>query len=120
MEIKTLFGRRLRALRTLQGLSQDELARIAQMDRVFLGQLERGQRTASLESVEKLAGALRVAPKDLLEFAATPRPIKLTGEEKLGQRVSVLAQGAPPAELARFEKLAEVFFAEHRPRRQRG
>lgn len=113
------FGRRLRQLRTERALSQDELAAIAQMDRVFLGQLERGKSSPSLETLEKLAHALAVAPKDLLDFAKQTPRLKPTPESRLGSRVSVLAHGAPAEELDRFERIAEVFFAAHRPRRNR-
>ncbi len=113
------FGRRLRHLRVERRLSQDELAHIAQMDRVFLGQLERGQRSASLDTLEKLSGALEVALKDLLDFVTRQPRRDLSAAARLGQRISVLAHGAPQGELERFERIAEVFFAAHRPRRNR-
>lgn len=113
------FGRKVRELRVARGMSQDELAHVAQMDRVFVGQLERGQRSASLDSVGKLAEALRVPPRDLLDFDRRPAREAIKPAERLGRRISILACGAPTGELERFERLAEAYFAAHRPRRKR-
>jgi len=113
------FGRKVRQVRIARGMSQDELAHIAQMDRVFVGQLERGERSPSLESVGKLAVALQVPPKELLDFDGLPARETVKPAERLGRRVAVLACGAPKAELDRFEQIAEAFFAAHRPRNKR-
>jgi len=52
------FGRRVRKLRTLQDLSQEEFADIAKIDRGHMGHIERGTKSASLTKVEQIAKAL--------------------------------------------------------------
>ncbi|WP_315924247.1 helix-turn-helix transcriptional regulator [Mesorhizobium sp. SP-1A] len=57
---------RLRALRKWRGMTQDALADGAGLTQGFLSDLESRRRTASAETVEKLAGVLQV-PKDWID-----------------------------------------------------
>ena len=59
------FGRTLRELRTERGLSQDELAARAGLDRNYIGMIERGERNPAIVNVVKIAEALDVAPSEL-------------------------------------------------------
>ena len=59
---KLMFGKTLRALRTKRGISQEGLAEAADLHRNMVGLLERGRRNPSLETIVKLAKALRVEP----------------------------------------------------------
>lgn len=63
---KTLFGERLRELRLDAGISQEELAHRAGVDRTYVSSCERGRRNLTLEAIVKFAGALGVKPSDLL------------------------------------------------------
>jgi transcriptional regulator with XRE-family HTH domain len=60
------FGKRLRELRLQRGISQEKLAEIADLHRNYVGVLERGGQSASLDAICKLAHALKVKPADLL------------------------------------------------------
>jgi XRE family transcriptional regulator, regulator of sulfur utilization len=60
------FGAAVRALRESRGWSQEQLAGRADLNRSYLGEVERGDATASLATVEKLACALQLSPADLL------------------------------------------------------
>lgn len=51
-------GAVLRAARTDAGWSQERLAEAADLNRSYLGEIERGQVSASLATVGKLASAL--------------------------------------------------------------
>ena len=59
------FGRRLRALRTERGLSQEALADLAGIHRTYVGSVERGERNVSLDNIGKLADALGVEVAEL-------------------------------------------------------
>ena len=61
------FGQRVRELRKLKKLSQEELADIAELDRTYIGSVERGRRNISLVNILKIANALEVKPSLLLE-----------------------------------------------------
>lgn len=60
-DIANIIGERLRLLRTQAGYSQEALAERAGLHYTYIGQLERGEKNATLESVEKIARALNVS-----------------------------------------------------------
>lgn len=66
MEIREVFARNLRALRQAKGLSQEELAHQAGLDRTYISSLERSVYNASIDVVERLANVLGVEAADLL------------------------------------------------------
>ncbi len=69
---RALFGARVRYLRTKAGWSQEELAFQCELDRTYIGGVERGERNISLLNIIKIAKALSVDPPDLLDFHKTP------------------------------------------------
>lgn len=68
--LSTAFGKILREYRERAGLSQESLADAAELDRTFIGLLERGQRQPTLESLFRIAAALKVAPQTLVARTA--------------------------------------------------
>src|SRR5262245_45923977 len=66
MDIAVSFGRNLARCRTDAKLSQEELAVRASLHRTAVGQLERGERVARVDTLIKLAGSLGIPPGDLL------------------------------------------------------
>jgi len=59
------FGRRVRELRTLQALNQEQFADLAKIDRGHMGHIERGTKSASLDKVEQIAEALNTPEASL-------------------------------------------------------
>ena len=59
-------GDRIRNLRTEADLSQDKLAFACDLDRTYIGSVERGERNISALNLRKIAKALKVKPADLL------------------------------------------------------
>lgn len=53
-------------LRKQAGLSQEELAHRAELDRSYVGEVERGKRSISLESIYRLAAGLETRPVELV------------------------------------------------------
>ncbi len=66
MPVAARFGAAVRSARESEGLSQEDLADRAGLHRTYVSLIERGQRTASIAVVEKLAGALGTSMGDLL------------------------------------------------------
>lgn len=66
-EIAKAIGQRIRNYRTNLGWSQEKLADRCGCHPTYIGQLERGEKNATLESVEKIAAALNVSLSKLLE-----------------------------------------------------
>ncbi|MAW88277.1 MAG: transcriptional regulator [Phyllobacteriaceae bacterium] len=67
MEIREVFARNLRALRQAKGLSQEELAHQAGIDRTYISALERNVYNASIDVVDRLAEVLGVEAAELLK-----------------------------------------------------
>jgi transcriptional regulator with XRE-family HTH domain len=59
------FGDRIRELRTEQSLTQEKLAELADIDRSYIGGVERGERNVSLDNILRVADALGVQPREL-------------------------------------------------------
>ena len=68
-KIRIAFGRRLREIRKAKGVSQEQLAAISELDRSYVGSVERGQRNISLENIFRLSLALDVPASELLEIS---------------------------------------------------
>ena len=60
------FGAGVRELRKARGWSQERLAENSNLNRSYIGEIERGSVIASLVTVEKLAAALELTPSALL------------------------------------------------------
>jgi transcriptional regulator with XRE-family HTH domain len=60
------FGIGVRELRKERGWSQERLAENSNLNRSYIGEIERGCVIASLVTVEKLAAALQLTPSALL------------------------------------------------------
>lgn len=61
------FGERVREIRKEKGLSQEELAHKADLHRTYIGMIERAEKNITLINIEKIANALEVNIKELLE-----------------------------------------------------
>ncbi len=66
MALTQLFATALKHYREAVGMTQDELAAQAGLDRTYVSQLERGLKSPTLTSLEKLAGCLGVEARMLL------------------------------------------------------
>jgi XRE family transcriptional regulator, regulator of sulfur utilization len=64
-DLPKIIGKRIRNYRKEKGMSQEELAHKANLHTTYIGQLERGEKNATLESVEKVANALEISLEDL-------------------------------------------------------
>lgn len=67
MTIARELGERLRAYRTQRGWSQEEMAERADLHTTYIGQLERGEKNATIESISKVAAALNISLSKLFE-----------------------------------------------------
>lgn len=62
-------GAAIRASRQLQGISQEELAYKAKIDRSHMGKIERGERNVSLLNLIRICTALQTLPSKILAAA---------------------------------------------------
>lgn len=66
-DIAKIIGQRIRNYRTQKGLSQEKLAELAGCHPTYIGQLERGEKNATLESVEKIASAMDISLSEIFD-----------------------------------------------------
>lgn len=66
--IQEKVGQRIRELRWQLGISQEELAARANLDRTYITSVERGKRNISIVNLEKISIALEVPLKVFFDF----------------------------------------------------
>lgn len=82
--LQHVFSANVRLVRTLRKLSQEELADLADIDRTYVSSIERGLRNVSIQNIQRLAIALQVEAKDLVD------PALRLDIEKVGSATTVV------------------------------
>lgn len=72
-DIRRQVGANLRRLRSDLGLSQSQVAELADLNRSYLSMVENGRRNISLDNLVALALALEVEPVVLLTMVDSPQ-----------------------------------------------
>ncbi|PQJ42866.1 transcriptional regulator [Vibrio campbellii] len=65
-DLAKAFGNNLRLMRKSKSISQDKLALLADIDRSYIGRIERGEVNITLEKAYQLARVLGCDVRDLL------------------------------------------------------
>ena len=71
MDIREILALNLRKLRRMRGISQEELAHRAKIDRTYISSLERNLYAASIDVLDRIARVLGVEASDLLKRPPT-------------------------------------------------
>ena len=66
MDIRKQVGRNLAKIRKEKGLSQEQLAFDCELHRTYISGIERGIRNPTITIIGKIAKALNISPKELL------------------------------------------------------
>jgi len=93
---------RIRAHRRLKGMSQEELALQAGLNPAYFGQVERGIKCPTIDTLCKIAAALNIPPSELLRAESSV----CCAEENLG-RMKDLLSCVPEEKLDHFFKTME-------------
>ena len=67
MKLRQIVARNLRILRKQKGLSQEELAFRAGINRNYVGQIEREEKSPTVDLIEKLSTPLGIEPVQLFK-----------------------------------------------------
>lgn len=67
MEMRKIFANNLKRIRHERGMSQEELAYLAGLDRTYISSLERCVYSVSIDVIEKLSIVLNINPEELLK-----------------------------------------------------
>src|SRR5439155_20330164 len=114
LDVRKKFGAAVRVYRLRLGFSQEALAKRAELHRTYITDVERGARNLSLESISRLARALRVSIGTL--FLVPEGPLSQTKHS--AQSVDILLVEDDPKDLelalkafaqARLTKRLETF-----------
>jgi len=65
LDIRIRFGRALRRRREKLGVSQEAFADMCELDRSYIGGIERGERNVALVNIEKIAKTLKLTIAEL-------------------------------------------------------
>lgn len=60
------FGNKVREIRIQRGLSQEQLAHLANVHRTYIGMIERAEKNITLINIQKIANGLNINLIDLL------------------------------------------------------
>lgn len=66
-EFVKLFGERVKYYRKKKGLSQEKLSELCDLHPTYIGQIERGEKNASLETIMRVCKGLEVSPESVFE-----------------------------------------------------
>ena len=66
VQVQRKFGERVREIRKEKNFSQESLALASNLDRTYIGGVERGERNISLVNIHRLARALNLPARELL------------------------------------------------------
>ena len=88
--VRKFLGERLRALRKERGLSQERLGQRSRLSGKFIGEVERGEKSISVDSLYRVAVALDVPLRELTDVRAD-RPSAVPTED--AERIFALVTG---------------------------
>lgn len=63
--IRVAFGKRIRQVRLAKGFTQESLADTVGLHRTYIGNIERGEESVSVDNAAKIAKALKVSLSEL-------------------------------------------------------
>lgn len=67
-DVNRAFGKRVAELRKKAGYSQEQFAFKCGVDRTYVGVVERGEKSPTLNTIEKIAYALGISKSELFNF----------------------------------------------------
>lgn len=97
-------GARIRYFRKLKGLSQEKLAWEAGINPAFLGELERGQKSPTLKTLEKITDALSI---QLYELFAGPGTLPDENDIELSTIMESL-RALPPQQIHQMSVIIQT------------
>lgn len=67
MNIKLKFGKRVKELRQQEGISQESLAHLSDIDRTYIQSIEKGERNVSIIIAERISKAFKITMCELMK-----------------------------------------------------
>jgi transcriptional regulator with XRE-family HTH domain len=105
-KMRAVLGPRVRAIRKEAGLTQEVLGRRANLSGKFIGEVERGEKSISVDSLYRLAQALEIPLGDLVAIERKSSPE--------AERVMALLRKQPARMQARAYQVLKAALADRR------
>ncbi len=105
-DIKEIFGQRVRYHRKSKNLSQEQLAEICELHPTYIGQLERGEKNASLETIMRVSAGLDISPAILFENITAKS--EETTSRKVYELIAVLPENKQAVMYEAIKKICEI------------
>jgi transcriptional regulator with XRE-family HTH domain len=107
--VRAFLGQRIRVLRRQGGLSQERLGQQSELSGKFIGEVERGEKSISIDSLYKVSVALKVPLSLLTDVGRSKRSVPSVDAEKI---LALILDGKRPAVVRRgYEVLRKVLRA---------
>ena len=101
-QVMNATAERIRHLRKQRDISQEELALRAGINTVYYGQIERGQKCPTVDTLYKIAAALEIPLHNLLCFELLPQT-----PEETDHYVMQLLKRIPPSKIPQVIRILE-------------
>lgn len=98
-DTKLLLGKRIRYLRRLGDLSQEDLAEKAGVSHKYLGEIERGKANLTIDIADKIATALNIEMTDLFDYNHE------VGRQELKKEIDTLIREAGEDEIQKIYRV---------------
>ena len=106
--VRKFLGQRLRALRKQRLLSQERLGERSNLSGKFIGEVERGEKSISMDSLYRVSTALEVPMRDLTDVRAD-KPSAVPPED--AEKIFALVSGRRrPEDLRKAYKVLQAVF----------
>ncbi len=111
--VRKFLGQRLRTLRMQRGWSQRALGRNSGLSGKFIGEVERGEKSISVDSLYGVSRALKIPLRTLTDAPSDRAPVPSEDAEKL---LALLVQHRAPRDLRKAYRVLRSLFREEQAR----
>ena len=109
--VRKFLGQRLRELRKQRGHSQERLGDRSSLSGKFIGEVERGEKSISMDSLYRVANALGVSISELANGLTRQRARR--SSHPLVEEILGLLQGRRASDVRRALRLLRALFSKH-------
>jgi transcriptional regulator with XRE-family HTH domain len=108
--VRKFLGQRVRTLRKQRGLSQERLGDRAGLSGKFIGEVERGEKSISIDSLYRVSVALEIPLRELTDVRAN-KPAAVPSEE--AEKILALVSGQRrPEDIRKAYRVLQAMFGE--------
>lgn len=100
-------GKKIREVRKMQGLSQEQLAEMVGTKHTDIGKLERGERNVTLKTLEKVSSTLGIEVYQLFEYEISS---KLPQKDLLMNKINIMISELPTSDLEKILEILNIIY----------